>query len=408
MRLTENIITAVTSVMGNKMRTFLTILGIIIGISSVIMITSVGNGIQSGLNREFEKLNSNMIGIYLRNWDTDVTTSDFLTMDDVELIRSHDNIEYAAPTSSASATVDLRNRAEFYCIITGTTADYRNQGGLEIVSGRFINDSDNRSQANSAVIDEWLAKNIFGYTDVVGQTFTADFSGVERELQVVGILKSEEENAVVSTYGQGSIFMPFETVNGYINNDYADYIYAGVRDMDRLDETVEELNRLISIAHNNRDKELYGVESYMSQVEIINNVLTGFTLFIGFVAAISLLVGGIGVMNIMLVTVTERTREIGIRKSLGATDGNIRVQFMIEAVILSLMGGVIGVVLGYLEGIGASMVISSLAQMDFPAMLSIPTVIATVIITAAIGIIFGVYPAGKAAKLDPIDALRYE
>lgn len=406
MRLTENIVTAVSSVMGNKMRTFLTILGIIIGISSVIMITSVGNGIQTGLNREFEKLNSNMIGIYLKNWDTDVQLSDFLTVDDVELVKNHSNIEYAAPTSSASATVDLRNRSEFYCIITGTTADYRNQGGLEIVSGRFIDDADNRSRANSAVIDEWLAKNIFGYTDVVGQTFTADFSGVERELKVVGVLKSEEENAVVSTYGQGTIFMPFETINGYADYDYADYIYAGVKDTDKMDETVEELTRLLSIAHDNTD--MYGIESYMSQVEIINNVLTGFTLFIGFVAAISLLVGGIGVMNIMLVTVTERTREIGIRKSLGATDGNIRVQFMIEAVILSLMGGIIGVILGYIEGVGAGMVVSSLAEMDFSARLSIPTVLATVIITAAIGIIFGVYPAGKAAKLDPIDALRYE
>ncbi len=406
MRLTENIVTAVSSVMGNKMRTFLTILGIIIGISSVIMITSVGNGIQTGLNREFEKLNSNMIGIYLKNWDTDVQLSDFLTVDDVELVKNHGNIEYAAPTSSASATVDLRNRSEFYCIITGTTADYRNQGGLEIVSGRFIDDADNRSRANSAVIDEWLAKNIFGYTDVVGKTFTADFSGVERELKVVGVLKSEEENAVVSTYGQGTIFMPFETINGYADYDYADYIYAGVKDTDKMDETVEELTRLLSIAHDNTD--MYGIESYMSQVEIINNVLTGFTLFIGFVAAISLLVGGIGVMNIMLVTVTERTREIGIRKSLGATDGNIRVQFMIEAVILSLMGGIIGVILGYIEGVGAGMVVSSLAEMDFSARLSIPTVAATVIITAAIGIIFGVYPAGKAAKLDPIDALRYE
>lgn len=406
MRLTENIVTAVSSVMGNKMRTFLTILGIIIGISSVIMITSVGNGIQTGLNREFEKLNSNMIGIYLKNWDTDVQLSDFLTVDDVELVKNHGNIEYAAPTSSASATVDLRNRSEFYCIITGTTADYRNQGGLEIVSGRFIDDADNRSRANSAVIDEWLAKNIFGYTDVVGKTFTADFSGVERELKVVGVLKSEEENAVVSTYGQGTIFMPFETINGYADYDYADYIYAGVKDTDKMDETVEELTRLLSIAHGNTD--MYGIESYMSQVEIINNVLTGFTLFIGFVAAISLLVGGIGVMNIMLVTVTERTREIGIRKSLGATDGNIRVQFMIEAVILSLMGGIIGVILGYIEGVGAGMVVSSLAEMDFSARLSIPTVAATVIITAAIGIIFGVYPAGKAAKLDPIDALRYE
>ena len=406
MRLTESIISAVNSVFNNKMRTFLTMLGIIIGISSVIMITSVGGGIKAGLNKEFDKIGSNVMAIYLKSWNADVKTSDFLTMDDVELLKSLDNMDWVAPICSSSATTELKNKTEVYCNITGTTGDYVKLGKIELAKGRFINDTDNKARTNGVVIDEWLARSIFGYTDIVGETFTADFSGVERELQVVGVLKSAEDNSIVSTYGKSEIFMAYETVTEFYPTDYVDQIDAGVKDTGKLDETVKEVDRLLSLAHSNKD--MYGVETFLSQVSIINKVINGFTLFIGFVAAISLLVGGIGVMNIMLVTVTERTREIGIRKSLGATDGNIRVQFLIEAVILSLMGGIIGVILGFSEGVAAGMVISGIADMDFGARLSVPAVIATALITTAIGIIFGVYPAGKAAKMDPIEALRYE
>ncbi len=407
MSLGESIASAVSSVLNNKMRTFLTMLGIIIGISSVIMITSVGNGVKTGLNKEFNKLGSNLMAIYLRGWDKDVKTSDFLTYSDIELIKSHKNIEFAAPTTSSSGIVELKNKSELYCNVTGTTADYVKMGKINIIKGRFINDYDDKARTNGAVINEWLAKSIFGYTDVIGKSFTVDFSGVKRQLKVVGILESPDDNGIVQTYGKGEIIMPYGTVNGYgMDSDYVDQIYAGVKDTAELTRTVKEVERLLSMSHSNRD--MYGIETFMSQVDIINKVITGFTLFIGFVAAISLIVGGIGVMNIMLVTVTERTREIGIRKSLGATDGNIRVQFLIEAVILSLMGGMIGVILGFAEGAAAGAVISMLAKMDFGARLSVPAVLATVIITASIGIIFGVYPADKAAKLNPIEALIYE
>lgn len=406
MRLTESIISALSSVLHNKMRTLLTMLGIIIGISSVIMINSVGNGVQTGLNREFDKLGANLLVIYLKSWENDIKASDYLTMKDAEILRTNKNIDFVAPTCYSNAMVELKNKTKLYCNITGTTADYRKQGKMELVGGRFITDGDNSSKTNCVVINEFLAKGIFGYTDVIGKSFAADFSGTERELTVVGILKSEENDAIVSAYDKGEIFMAYETVNGFYNNDYADQIYLGVKDINRIDETTKEIDRLLSISHSNSD--MYGVESYASQIDIINKVLGGFTLFIAFVAAISLLVGGIGVMNIMLVTVTERTREIGIRKALGATNGNIRVQFLIEAVILSMLGGFIGVILGYAEGLGAGAVISSLAKMNMSARLSVPMALGTVLITAAVGIVFGVYPAGKAAEMDPIEALRYE
>lgn len=402
----ECIVSAFSSVRSNKMRTFLTMLGIIIGISSVIMITSVGGGIKEGLNKEFDKLGSNLVVVYLKSWENNVKESDYLKSSDVELLRTHSNMDFAAPACSASATVQLRNRTEMYCDITGTVADYVKMGKIELVNGRFITDMDNKSAANSAVINEWLAKSIFGYTDVLGQSFTADFNGVKRELRVVGILKSEDESELVSTYGKGTIFMPYDTVAGFYDKEYIDYIYLGVKDMDALDDTVKEIDRLLSFTHSNEG--MYVIETYAEQVGMINKVLGGFTLFIGFVAAISLLVGGIGVMNIMLVTVTERTREIGIRKSLGATDANIRLQFMTEAVIMCLMGGFIGVLLGYAEGVGAGMIVSHLSGMDFGAKLSVPVVAGAALLTAAVGVIFGVYPAGRAARLDPIEALRYE
>lgn len=410
MNIIEQITSAFTNVFSNKMRTFLTMLGIIIGISSVIMITSVGIGIKSMMDSEFDKLGSNLIVIYLKSWMNNVKDKDYLTDEDLELIKNHPNIEYAAPYISTSAEVDLRNQSKLYCNITGTTKEYKNQGNFELKYGRFLNDSDNIGGTKAAVISEWMAKAMFGYTNVIGKTFKVDFDDYSDTLTIVGVLKSNEDDmGFVSTYSSGEIFMPIKKVYDYKDEDdkdIIDYIYAGVKDTSKLTQTNKEILRLLEVKHKNSD--YYSIESFMDQVKLITKVINGITAFIGFVAAISLLVGGIGVMNIMLVTVTERTREIGIRKSLGATNSNIRTQFLIEAVILSLTGGIIGVIIGYLSSLGIGLIISAAANIQFTPVLSIFIITLVVIISSSIGIIFGVYPAAKAAKLDPIEALRYE
>ncbi len=410
MNIIEQIRSAFSNVFSNKMRTFLTMLGIIIGISSVIMITSVGVGIKTMMDSEFDKLGSNLIVIYLKGWMNNVKDKDYLTDEDVELIKSHPNIEYVAPYISSNAEVTLRNQSKLYCSVTGTTAEYRNQGNMDLACGRFLNASDNIGGTRSAVIDEWMAKEMFGYTNVVGKTFRAEFGDYEDTLTIVGVLETDEDDmGVVSTHSQGEIFMPIKKVYDYKDSedkDIIDNIYAGVKDTDKLTQTSNEILRLLSISHDNTD--YYAIESYMDQVKMITKIIDGITAFIGFVAAISLVVGGVGVMNIMLVTVTERTREIGIRKSLGATNGNIRTQFLIEAIILSLTGGLIGVILGYLGSLAIGAVVSVLANIDFTPVLSLYIITMVVIISSSIGIIFGVYPATKAAKLDPIEALRYE
>lgn len=410
MNITEQIASAFSNVFSNKMRTFLTMLGIIIGISSVIMITSVGAGIKTMMDSQFDKLGSNLITIYLKSWMNNVKDKDFLTDEDVELIKDHYNIEYAAPYVSSSAEVTLRDKSKLYCTVTGTTSEYKNVGNMEMAYGRFLNASDNIGGTRAAVIDEWMAKEMFGYANCIGKTFRAEFGDYDDVLTVIGVLKSSEDDmGFVSTHSQGEIFMPIKKIYDYKDTDekdIIDYIYAGVKDTKKSNQTQKDILRLLEASHSNED--YYAIESYMDQVKAITQVIDGITAFIGFVAAISLLVGGVGVMNIMLVTVTERTREIGIRKSLGATNGNIRTQFLFEAVILTLSGGVVGVILGYLGSLAIGSVVSSLAGFDFTPVLSIPVVTLVVIISSSIGIIFGVYPAAKASKLDPIEALRYE
>lgn len=400
MSVVESIFSAIGSVMANKMRSVLTMLGIIIGIAAVIMITSIGQGFQNYVNSSFESLGSVGLQVSVRYDGDEVTLSDLMTLEDVDLIKSHPDVTSAAPLINVSGKVTLKNPSESSNVyFMGSTEAYRNVQDVGVKYGRFLSDIDVTSNSPVAVIDENLARSIFGRSNVVGETIHASFWSGTTDLIVIGVYKSD--NLGIAMFEMPSIaYMPITYLMKIANYDYVDSIFVSGGDRDRLDQTAAEIAKLLSIKHKNDKK--YSVQNLLQQMDMINDMLGTITSFVGLVAAISLIVGGIGVMNIMLVTVTERTREIGIRKSLGATDGNIQMQFLIEAVILTAIGGFIGILLGYFGGFALGGVIGLT-----PAV-SVPTVILTVVVSSIIGIIFGVYPAGKAARLDPIEALRYE
>ena len=398
MNLFESIISAFASVFSNKMRSILTMLGIIIGISSVIMITSIGGGVQKSTTDQFAQLGLDAIVVSVKG-GIELKSSDYLKREDEAVLRLPENVSYVSPVISASATAKLKNPAETKrATIIGTTYEYMYTQPVEIYHGRFIADIDDANRSDVIVIDHILAGAVFGREDVVGQKITFSFRNGSKTFDIVGICKGEDFGAMYDM--PASAYIPVSTLMDYYNLTNVSSFYVSVKNKEAAETTVKEISRLLEVKHKNKDK--YNIQNLMRQADIAGQVMGYITTFIAFVAAISLLVGGIGVMNIMLVTVTERTREIGIRKSLGATNGNIKFQFLIEATILTLLGGLIGLGLGYAGG----MAIGSL--MGIVPVVSPQAVALTIVVSSAIGIVFGVYPAGKAAKLDPIEALRYE
>lgn len=400
MKIFENLKMAVGSIISNKMRSFLTMLGIIIGISSVIAIVSLGAGGQSSITSEFEKIGASSITVSVDA--SSASRSDYITLKDVEAINEKvNNIKYISPTLTQRGKA-ITDKTTLNATINAGNEFYDEINNIEIVYGRFFNNNDVNSAKYGAVVDETTAIEMFGYEDVVGQSFKIGIEGNEKKFTIIGVKKASS-NMGPPRDVTAEVYVPITTF---------EYLYPDNNDIGSLkfvattQEEAEEVgNATVSILearHNNRGKDLYSTMSIGDILEQINSVLGIFTTFISAVAGISLVVGGIGVMNIMLVSVTERTREIGIRKAIGATTTNIMVQFLTESAIISLIGGIIGMLLGI---IGAEI---AGGFMGVDPEVSITVVLGTILFSSAIGIFFGIYPARKAARLKPIDALRYE
>jgi putative ABC transport system permease protein len=398
----ESITSAAHSVLANRMRSVLTMLGIIIGIAAVIMITSIGQGVQVSMNDMFAEFGAGTLMVNVRhNMTNPATRRDQLTLESAEFLSAHPDVSVVSVASGGNARVQLRNPSEnTRVMIIGADEHFRQAQNIDVRFGRFLASVDIERAAPVVVIDSSLAREIFGRTDVVGEVIRTTFWSGTVDLTVVGVYRNTDPMA--GMFGMPTTaYIPITNYQRVFNDDTrVDQILVIADDLDRLEEIATEITRLLHVFHNNEDR--YQVTTLMSQIDMINDLLSMITGFVALVAFISLAVGGIGVMNIMLVTVTERTREIGIRKSLGATDGNIQFQFLVEAMILTASGGIIGIVLGYYGGFALGGLI------DLTPAINIPTVIGTVIVSSLIGIVFGVYPARKAAKLDPIEALRYE
>lgn len=401
----EYIKIALMNIKGNKGRSILTMLGIIIGISSVIMVISIGNGVRGQVNSELESIGSGQIAIYVDSTIADNTVR--FTKDDFELLEDRvDHIKAVTPSSGGWGTAS-GPKGNFEAQINGGNEGLQYANSDPIVKGKYFTKGDAESGNKVCVISESSAISLFGTTDVVGLSFEVNLYGISQELIVVGV-RQDNASMLVNMGSGGYQYIQIEMPIAVLGNSFQYWIedftqfYVIAEATEYSTDVAKQCVSILESKYNVRGEGQIMVQSFTDVTAQFDSILSMITLFISFVAAISLLVGGIGVMNIMLVSVTERTREIGIRKSLGARTGSILMQFLAEAGIITLMGGLIGILLGVLM---ANVICSVLG---FSAAIEAGVVIGATIFSSAVGIFFGIYPARKAARLSPIEALRHE
>jgi putative ABC transport system permease protein len=403
----ESISIAIKAIWINKMRSLLTMLGIIIGIASVIAVVALGNGTESAINGEFESFGVNRVYLF-HNYQEEITTKDQMTKEDYNSIRRamYDKMEHGSITFNKNGTmVNKLTKKEVDLTLNGVNEEYDSLGKIEVIEGRFLSDSDLQSKRQVAVIDDELAMEIFGKKDVVGSKIVTKMNSQNMTFIVVGVY--EKPKSMFSGMGgmeePKNIYVPLSVIEQTLGlGNYVYTIEISLKSTENIESDMEQITSLLERKHGNVGEEKYRILSAEGQMEVVNGIMGMLTLVIGAIAAISLLVGGIGVMNIMLVSVTERTREIGIRKALGAKHKDIMMQFLVESIIVSGVGGIIGTLLG----MGLAQIIS--AYIQIPPSTGVGTIAIAWIFSAGVGIFFGLYPANKAAKLDPIEALRYE
>ena len=400
----ESFLMAWASLIANKMRSILTMLGIIIGVAAVIALVSIGNGVKQDIQNSISSLGSNLLMVMPGAPRTpgvrpSAGSMKSLKVSDYEAISKLDGVKAASPMTNGSYVVIYQNK-NWTTSVSGVSYNYLDVNNWSMKSGRFLSEKNVQNRERVAVVGKTVVKNLFGDEDPVG----AEIRVKNIPFRIIGVLNSKGSGAMGNDQDD-MVIIPYTTAMERVEGvDYLRMIYVVGKDESGIDRLQSDIENLLRVRHGIKDTNLddFNIQNMNSIMETMEETTGTLTLFLGAVAAISLVVGGIGIMNIMLVSVTERTREIGVRKALGATYSVIVTQFLIEAVVISLMGGIIGIVLG----IGSSKLIGMASGMS--TVISIPTIVMSFAFSMAIGLIFGIYPARKAAKLNPIDALHYE
>jgi len=391
----------------NKMRAILTMLGIIIGVGAVIAMVSIGQGAQASVQAQIESIGTNLLfvsagaqnvgGVRTGTGDTGTNT---LTVEDLDAIkREVPSVSMVTPTVNSRSQLVVGNM-NWNTQLQGVSEQYPDVRKWTIQSGSFFTDADVRTAARVIVIGQTIADNLFPGTDPVGQTLRV----ANLPFRVTGVMTRKGQDQ--QGRDQDDIaFAPYTTVQKKVlGSPRLQVAYASAISQDATYTAQEQITDLLRQRHKLGDNEPsdFTVRNMTDIAEAANETNNTMTLLLACIASVSLLVGGIGIMNIMLVSVTERTREIGIRMAIGARSSAVRSQFLIESIVLSLTGGFIGIVLGIIVSVSIPKLLG------WPTLISSLAIIGSVIFSAAVGIFFGYYPARKAAGLDPIEALRYE
>ncbi len=408
MNLGQAIIEAMESLTANKLRSGLTILGIVIGVAAVIAMLAVGTGAQNTITGSISGLGSNLLFVFGGNFSEDVRNPKPLTLADADALAD----PFQAPSVAAVAPAIQDNGIATFdgkqtnTQITGITPAYETVRNYHLLEGEFISEEHILSRASVALLGPEVADKLFGRRDGV----TGELIRIEGQpFRVIGVLESKGGGSFGSQ--DNLILVPFSTAQTRLirrTRDRVDLILVQTTNANRVQQATDEIAQILRSRHRSQigadDFTIFSQQDFVSTAKTITGVLT---IFLGGIAAISLLVGGIGIMNIMLVSVTERTREIGLRKAIGARKRDILIQFLTESSLLSLFGGVVGIGLGWLIGWIVGQIAAN-SGTPFTPVVGLDAVLLATLFSTAVGLFFGLYPANRAANLEPVEALRYE